>query len=134
MSAKKILIIDDDRDLVRGLSVRLKANSYIVVSAMDAVTAMTVMRKESPDLVLLDLGLPGGSGLTVLERMKSSTGLPNIPVIVLSARDPAGHKENALKAGAALFLQKPADNHVLLAAIRETLGEGGTASSAQGTA
>lgn len=123
MSAKKILIIDDDKDLLLGLTVRLKANGYAVVSAMDAVTAMTVARKEVPDLVLLDLGLPGGDGFVVLKRMRSLTTLPTIPIIVLSAWDPTANKQRALEAGAAAFFQKPADNYELLTAIRLSVGD-----------
>ena len=62
MNGKKILIVDDDHDLVLGLSARLKANGYNVVCAGDAISAITVARKEAPDLIILDLGLPAGDG------------------------------------------------------------------------
>jgi DNA-binding response OmpR family regulator len=86
------------------------------------VLALSLARKEKPDLILLDMGLPGGSGLTVLERLRGISGLGGIPVIVVSATD--ANKEHALSAGAEEFLQKPVDGDVLLAAIRRTLGEG----------
>ena len=66
MSGKKILIIDDDQPLLLGLSARLKANGYGVVSAMDGISAIAVARKEAPDLIILDLGLPAGDGFLVL--------------------------------------------------------------------
>ena len=62
MSAKKILIVDDDEHLLLGLATRLKANGYAVVSAMDGIAAVAVARNEVPDLILLDLGLPAGDG------------------------------------------------------------------------
>jgi two-component system KDP operon response regulator KdpE len=123
MNGKKILIVDDDQDLLLGLTPRLKANGYTVVSAMDGISAIGVARKETPDLVILDLGLPGGDGFVVLERMRSLPDLVAIPVIVLSARDPTHNEKRALDAGALAFFQKPADNHDFLAAIRHALGE-----------
>jgi DNA-binding response OmpR family regulator len=123
MSGKKILIIDDDKQLLLGLSPRLKANGYGMTSATDAVSAIAVARKELPDLIILDLGLPGGDGFVVLERIRALADLAAIPVIVLSARDPAGNKERAMDAGAVAFFQKPPDNHEFLSAIRQALGE-----------
>jgi DNA-binding response OmpR family regulator len=123
MSGKKILIIDDDQPLLVGLTARLKANSYTVLCATDAISAISVARKELPDLVILDLGLPAGDGFTVLERMKNLAGLTTIPVIVLSARDPAANERRSLDAGAVAFFQKPPDNHEFLSAIRQALGE-----------
>jgi two-component system KDP operon response regulator KdpE len=123
VSAKKILIIDDDQQLLLGLTARLKANGYLVVSAGDSVAAIAVARREAPDLVILDLGLPAGDGFLVLERMRGLADLAGTPVIVLSARDPAHNKQRALDAGAVAFLQKPPDNHEFLTAIRQALGE-----------
>ena len=123
MSAKKILIIDDDQQLLLGLTARLKANGYLVVSAGDSVAAIAVARRDAPDLVILDLGLPAGDGFLVLERMRGLADLAGTPVIVLSARDPAHNKQRALEAGAVAFFQKPPDNHEFLTAIRQALGE-----------
>jgi DNA-binding response OmpR family regulator len=123
MSGKKILIIDDDQHLLVGLSARLKANGYKVSSATDAISAITVARKEMPDLIILDLGLPAGDGFLVLERIRGLADLGETPVIVLSARDPADNKKRALDGGAVAFFQKPPDNHEFLAAIRQVLGE-----------
>jgi DNA-binding response OmpR family regulator len=120
---KKILIIDDDDHLLLGLTARLKTNGYAVVWASDAVTAISVARKEAPDLIILDLGLPAGNGFLVLDRMRALSDLVAIPVIVLSARDPADNKRRSLDAGAAAYFQKPPDNHEFLMAIRRALGE-----------
>jgi DNA-binding response OmpR family regulator len=123
MSGNKILIIDDDQHLLLGLTARLKANGYRVICATDAISAITVARKDAPDLVILDLGLPAGDGFLVLERMRGLSDLVATPVIVLSARDPADNKKRALDAGAVAFFQKPPDNHEFLTAIRQALGE-----------
>jgi DNA-binding response OmpR family regulator len=123
VSGKKILIIDDDQALQTGLAARLKANGYTVISAADAISAIHAVRQQVPDLVILDLGLPAGDGFMVLDRIKAFSDLAETPVIVLSARDPAGNKKRALDAGAAAFFQKPPDNHAFLNAIRRGLGE-----------
>jgi two-component system KDP operon response regulator KdpE len=120
---KKILIVDDDPQLLLGLTPRLKANGYGIVTAADAIAALGVARKETPDLILLDLGLPGGDGFLVLERLRNMSELSTIPVIVLSARDPTDNKKRALNGGAVAYFQKPPDNHELLTAIRQALGE-----------
>jgi DNA-binding response OmpR family regulator len=121
--SKKILIVDDDAQLLLGLSPRLKANGYSVVTAPDGIAAIAVARKETPNLILLDLGLPGGDGFLVLERLRNMAELASIPVIVLSARDPGDNRRRALSGGAVAYFQKPPDNHELLAAIRQAMGE-----------
>jgi len=67
MSGKKILIVDDDKDVLRGMNVRLKANGYDVVFAADGISAISAVRKEDPDVIILDIGLPGGDGFVVME-------------------------------------------------------------------
>ena len=121
MGKSKILIIEDDVDMRLALNVRLRASDYDTAFASDAVMAMSIAKKEAPDLILLDLGLPGGDGFMVLERLKIIASLACIPVIVVSARDPVGNKERALKAGAAAYFQKPVDNANLMVAIQQAL-------------
>jgi DNA-binding response OmpR family regulator len=123
MTGKKILIVDDDPHLLLGLTAKLKANGYRVMCATDALSAITVARKEAPDLVILDLGLPAGDGFLVLERMRALADLVAIPVIVLSARDPTDNKKRALDAGAVAYFQKPPDSYEFLSEIRQALGE-----------
>ncbi|MEO8257871.1 MAG: response regulator [Acidobacteriota bacterium] len=127
MTEKSILIIDDDQPLLVGLSVRLKSSGYKTSSAMDAVTAIAAAVKEPPDLIILDLGLPGGDGFVVLERLKMLATLATIPVIVLSARDAKESRQRALDGGAVAYFQKPPDNHEFLNAIRHALGESSNA-------
>jgi len=110
MPRPKILVVDDDPDLVRALRLRLRANNYEVTTAADGYSAIASAQKERPALIILDLGLPVGDGFVVLDRLQNSDALAGVPVIVLSARDPQNNEERALKAGAAAFFQKPADN------------------------
>ncbi len=122
MSGQKVLIVDDDEDVLRGLSVRLKANGYNVVFAADGISAISAARKEDPEVIILDIGLPAGDGFSVMERLGSLLPVAHIPIIILTARDISGNKERALNAGAKAFLQKPVDNDVLLETIRKVLG------------
>src|ERR1700685_3022496 len=87
-ASSKILIIDDDPDLRQGLKLRLRANHYDTVHAVDGDSALTQAHKEQPDLIILDLGLPAGDGFVVLDRLHNDDRLCDIPVIVLTARDP----------------------------------------------
>ncbi|MGD1022470.1 MAG: response regulator [Candidatus Sulfotelmatobacter sp.] len=121
MPRAKILVVDDDPDLVRALRLRLRANNYEVATASDGYSAIASAQKERPALIILDLGLPVGDGFVVLDRLQNIDALSSVPVIVLSARDPQSNEERALKGGAAAFFQKPADNDELMNVIRVSL-------------
>jgi DNA-binding response OmpR family regulator len=118
---QKILIVDDDPDIRQALKLRLRANHFDTVQAVDGYSAIAQAYKEQPDLIILDLGLPAGDGYVVLDRLQRDDRLSNIPVVVLTARDPQSSELRAVRSGAAAFFQKPADNTELLAVIRATL-------------
>jgi DNA-binding response OmpR family regulator len=123
MRNKRILIVDDDPDILHSMHLRLKANNYDTFFAADAISCMAEARKSEPDLIILDLGLPAGDGFLVMERFKAVPSLASIPVIVVSARDRRANDKRALEAGAKAFLQKPVNNAELLAVIRQHLAE-----------
>jgi DNA-binding response OmpR family regulator len=123
MSNKKILLVDDDPNVRKGMHVRLTANHYDTFFAADAIAAMAEARKHQPDLIILDLGLPGGDGLVVMQWLKAIPALALIPIIVISARDIRANQHHVLKAGAKAFLQKPVDNSEFFAVIRCALGD-----------
>ena len=118
----KIMIVEDDTDQLIGLKIRLQANHYTVVHAVDAVAAISTARREQPDLILLDLGLPAGDGFTVMERLHDLMDVAHIPIIIVSAREPEAYAERAINEGAFAFFQKPVDNVELLEAIEHALG------------
>ena len=121
MERPKILIVDDDPDLRRAMKIRLRANHYDTVQASDGHSAIAMVQKERPSLIILDLGLPAGDGFAVLKRLQDTDTLSRIPVIVLTARCAQFNEQQALQAGAAAFFQKPADDGELLDAIRTTV-------------
>ncbi len=121
MPTPKIMIVDDDPDLRQALRLRLRANHYDTVNAVDGYSAIAMAYKEHPDMIILDLGLPAGDGYVVLDRLQKDDKLSAIPVIVLTARDPQSSEQRALQAGAVAFFQKPADNAELLEVIHATL-------------
>ena len=123
MSNKKVLIVEDDADVRLGCHLLLKANGYESFLAADATSAVGEALKHRPDLIILDLGLPGGGGFAVLDRLRANTYLAVIPVVVVSAKDVYGNKPRALTAGAKAYVQKPWNDTELLAIIGELLGE-----------
>jgi two-component system, OmpR family, KDP operon response regulator KdpE len=118
----KIMIVDDDADLCRALGLRLRANHYETLSTGDGYSALALAQKERPDLVLLDLGLPGfATGAAVLKHMRAFPSLAPIPVIVLTGQDARDYEERMCELGAAACFQKPVDDEELLAVICDCL-------------
>jgi DNA-binding response OmpR family regulator len=89
------------------LSSILRTHRYQPIWAADGIQTLSEARKYQPHVILLDLGLPGGDGFVVLERLKSNRLLSAIPVIVVTVQDPAVAEQKARKYGAIAFLQKP---------------------------
>ena len=122
MSGKKIMIVEDENLQLTALARSLKTAGFEIVAARDGLTAISTARKEQPDLILLDLGLPAGDGFVVLERLQMLLNTGTIPVIVVSSRTPIGNRDAALKAGAVAYIHKPVNLPILLKAINEALG------------
>lgn len=120
---RKILLVEDDPDIARGLAIRLKKQGYDIVSAQDATVAMTLAVKERPDLVIMDIGLPGGDGHLVQERLGRNVHTAMIPVIFLTARAQPESMQRALDAGAVAYLTKPYRSEELLSAVASALDD-----------
>jgi CheY-like chemotaxis protein len=142
MNRKKILVVDDSRVILKTVSMKLTANGYDVVTAEDGAGAVSSVRKEKPDLILLDLSFPadvapGGGvpwdGFLIMNWLRRLEEAKNIPIIVITGGDPARCKDRALAAGAAGFFHKPIDNDELLTVISQTL-EKSTAQATPATA
>jgi CheY-like chemotaxis protein len=124
MTSRRILVVDDDRDVVHFLTGLLRKAGYTTLSAMDGMQAIMQAQREVPDLILTDMLMPAGGGLTFLQRVMCSGKINQIPVLVLTGSDDPDLEARALAGGAVRVLRKPCDNAVLLAAIRAALGEG----------
>ncbi|HET8631457.1 MAG TPA: response regulator transcription factor [Thermomicrobiales bacterium] len=119
-----ILIVDDEPQLLRFLRATLAGHGYAVATVADGEAALAELRGRLPDLVLLDLGLPGMDGLEVCRRLREAperAEWATLPVVVLSARDQEGDKVAALDLGADDYLTKPFGVGELLARIRVAL-------------
>lgn len=117
----KILLVEDDEKIVKALTVRLKSQGYEVVPAFDAVMATAKAIEHHPDLILLDISMPGGNGFTVAERLHDSSITADIPIIFLTASKEPGLRERAKELGAVAFLEKPFEAQELIAVIQHAL-------------
>ena len=111
----KILVADDDPQLVRALRITLAAHGYDVVAAADGAAAISLAAKEHPELVMLDLGMPHLDGVQVIQALR---GWTTAPIIVVSGRTGSADKVDALDAGADDYVTKPFQIDELLARLR----------------
>lgn len=123
MATKAILIVEDDPVGRQTLHVALRAQNYETILAQDALSALTLARTRKPALIVLDLGLPAGGGMTFLQRISKMPELSTIPVLVVSGQDRKTHEQPALSAGASAFLAKPVAPEAVVAKVRELLGD-----------
>ncbi len=118
---KKILIVDDERDIVKALMIRLQGAGYEVVTAFDGAQGVFMAHKEKPDLIILDIRMPAGDGFSVAQRLKRSIHTFSIPVIFLTGSPEKNASEKAMALGARFFVKKPYDPEELLDAIKRAL-------------
>jgi DNA-binding response OmpR family regulator len=118
---RKILIVDDEPDLVHALLLRLRSVGYEVFVASDGASATQAAVREQPDLVVLDVGLPCGNGYVVARRLAENAKTMHMPVIFLTARAGEVDRALALETGAIDFITKPFDPARLLTAISSAL-------------
>lgn len=118
MTQKKILIADDDREVVEVLKARLEVSGYETLVAYEGIRVMEIAHKKSPNLIILDLRMPAGTGQSVLKNLRSYQDTAKIPVIILTALKEPHLKEELLAAGAQDFMEKPYEADQLLEKIR----------------
>ena len=138
MNRKKILVVDDDAVILTRLAVKLKSCGYDVFTAIDGSQAVSIARREKPDLILLDITFPpdvahGGGvawdGFVIIQWLRRLEELKSIPIMVITGGDTQKYKDRALAAGAQAFFHKPIDNEELLSAIHKALGDFAPAAS-----
>ena len=121
MAKGKILIVDDEPEIVHSISMRLKSNGYEVLAAADGVQATTTALRELPDLIILDIGLPAGSGHVVVKRLRDSMKTAQIPIIFLTAHTSEQDYQAAFERGVEQYITKPFRPEDLIYAIESTL-------------
>ena len=124
----KVLIADDSRFQRETLASFLLPKKFEVIFAVDALQTFMVALRSAPDLILLDINMPGGTGIEVLKRLRGSNKTQQIPVIVVSGEEKFTTETTARELGAVDFLHKPVDEQQLIDCICRVLGIPATAS------
>lgn len=118
---QRILVVDDDREIVRLVRAYLEKNGYQVLVAYDGETAIHMLRRERPDLVVLDLMLPDHDGMDVTRLVRQDAALAAMPIVMLTARVEDQDKILGLELGADDYVTKPFNPHELVARIRAVM-------------
>lgn len=119
MKERTVLIVDDEPEIIQGLTMRLKANGYRVVSAMDGLKAAMIALEERPDVIILDIGMPVIDGHTVAQKLKANAETRMIPIVFLTARTAVSDVIKGAEAGVVRYLTKPFEPETLLQVIDE---------------
>ena len=117
MKKPRLLIIDDEKEFIDTISVRLKALRYEVIEALSGEEGLEKTRTEKPDLIILDLAMPGTDGFDVCRKLKIDANFKSIPIVVLSAKFQPNDLDFARNLGADAYLTKPVDLKALSAQI-----------------
>ena len=127
--AKTILVVDDNEIVIKTISLKLQGAGYRVISAMDGSEAVAAVRKETPDLILLDISFPPEvtgvpwDGFRIMEWFHRLDNVRKIPIVIITGSEDPKTKERATQSGAVAFFQKPIEHDNLLKIIRATLGD-----------
>jgi DNA-binding response OmpR family regulator len=133
-AGKKILVVDDDRVILKTLTIALSCKGYQVLTAIDGPGAVNIVSRDRPDLILLDINFPpdaanvGGAlqdGFFIIEWLRRMGEAGDIPIFIMSGDKTVKFRKRVLTAGVAGFFPKPIDHIALVAAIRTALGEDG---------
>ncbi len=119
---KKILIIEDILDVSMMLNARLEANGYEVILADSGEEGLEKVKSDNPDLIILDLMLPGINGFEVCTKLKVSDDPIDTPIIILSSKFSAQDKFKAARCGADSYIPKPYSSDLLIDEIRKHIG------------
>ncbi len=119
----KILVVDDDKDIVRLLGAILESGGYYAIAAFDPLQGLVVAQKEQPVLVLTDLKMPAGGGMGLMQRLKDNPKTRHIPVVVVTGSQEGGLDADLISRGVVGFLPKPLDPESVLEAVRLALAE-----------
>ena len=126
---KKILVVDDNEVILKTVSLKLQACGYQIITALDGSEAVAAARKETPDLILLDINFPPEvdgvpwDGFRVMEWFHRLDAAKKIPIIIITGSNDPRYKVRAASSGAVAYFHKPIDHDDLLKVIHTTIGE-----------
>ncbi|GFE49855.1 response regulator [Roseobacter cerasinus] len=118
---KQVLLVEDEMNIVEAIRFLLSREGWDVDTHSDGASAIDVIRDRKPDLVVLDVMLPGKSGFDILEELRGDDATADLPVLMLTARGQSRDREMAEKAGVSRFMTKPFSNTEVLTAVRDLL-------------
>ncbi|MBE0428902.1 MAG: response regulator [Thermoleophilia bacterium] len=121
-NAKQVMIVDDEASLRALVRANLEIDGFEVSEAVDGIEAMKMMRESKPDLVLLDIMMPGKDGIEVLEEMAADSELRNIPIIMLTAKGEQEDLQKGVDLGARGHITKPFDPEQMVRTVKAALG------------
>lgn len=121
---EKILVVDDEPDTLSLLTMTLSRANYTVVKAQDGASGLEMATRERPDLIILDVMMPGMNGLDMLRSLRSTYGGPLPPVILFTAKSRVEDVVEGMEAGAYRYLVKPTSREKLLEAVKAALHSG----------
>ena len=121
----KVLVVDDEPNIVLSLEFLMQQAGFDVVTAEDGESALASVAEGAPDLVLLDISLPGISGFDVLEQLRADPAHANLPIIMLTAHGREVEREKGLALGADDYITKPFSTQALVDKVQGLLGEAG---------
>ena len=122
MDTKKILLVEDNPVNRRLAEFLLRSQGYQVREATSAIEAFEILRTEHPDLIVMDIQLPGMDGLEATKKLKEQPGTADIPVVAVTSYAMKGDRENALAAGCAGYVTKPIDKNIFIEEVAARLG------------
>ena len=128
MSGKRILIVDDNATNLKLVAYLMKANGYTVDTALEAEAAIAAIRANHPDVILMDIQLPGIDGLELTRRLKADAATRDIVIVAVTAYAMKGDQDKALAAGCDDYITKPIDTRALPETIAHHLAKRGEAS------
>ena len=120
----RVLLIEDEPNIIEAINFILSRDGFDVVTHSNGHDAIDAVRDRAPDMIILDVMLPGRSGYEILEELRADSVYSEIPVLMLTARGQTRDREMAHKAGASRFMTKPFANSDVLNAVRELSANG----------
>ncbi|MGM0616296.1 MAG: response regulator transcription factor [Pseudomonadota bacterium] len=119
-----ILVVDDEPNIVLSLEFLMEQAGYSVTTAEDGEQALACVESTTPDLILLDISLPGISGFDVLEQLRAQAATERLPIIMLTAHGREVEREKGMAMGADDYITKPFSTQALVEKVRQLMGEG----------